>query len=131
MRIKTTYLFPAFIALLFMAYTREHISSGPIERNRNSKSLLLWKHIKMQPLIFLERIVNMNSGSMNFDGVRRVGDAFDAELANMGFSTEWIDGESFGRAGHLFATRGTKGPHFLLVGHLDTVFELDSPVSKL
>ena len=79
---------------------------------------------------FLEHIVNLNSGSMNFDGVRQVGDAFDAQLRDLGFATEWIDGASFSRAGHLFATRGSKGPHFLLVGHLDTVFELNSPFQE-
>ena len=32
------------------------------------------------------------------------------------------------RGGHLVATRrGTKGKHLLLIGHLDTVFEEDSP----
>lgn len=75
----------------------------------------------------LERVVNINSGSMNFDGVRAVGAVFDNELSAMGFETRWIDGSAFDRAGHLFATRGNTGPHFLLIGHLDTVFELDSP----
>ncbi|MBT3448784.1 MAG: M20/M25/M40 family metallo-hydrolase [Bacteroidetes Order II. Incertae sedis bacterium] len=109
-----------------MAYTRDTSAQDRLSGTEQQIVAAVEAH-KNAAIDFLERIVNMNSGSMNFDGVRRVGDAFDAELANMGFSTEWIDGESFGRAGHLFATRGTKGPHFLLVGHLDTVFELDSP----
>ena len=78
----------------------------------------------------LERVVNINSGSMNFDGVLAVGQIFDEELTSLGFETRWESGESFGRAGHLFATRGVREPHFLMIGHLDTVFEVDSPFQK-
>jgi glutamate carboxypeptidase len=39
--------------------------------------------------------------------------------------------ESMNRAGHLFAeVKGTKGKKILLVGHLDTVFEPDSPFQR-
>lgn len=79
---------------------------------------------------YLERVVNINSGSMNFDGVRAVGAVFDETLAGMGFETWWVDGTAFERAGHLFARRGTKGPHILMIGHLDTVFEDDSPFQE-
>ncbi|NNF04708.1 MAG: M20/M25/M40 family metallo-hydrolase [Rhodothermales bacterium] len=78
----------------------------------------------------LERVVNINSGSMNFEGVREVGGVFAEELEALGFETEWIDGSPFNRAGHLFARRGTVGPHFVLIGHLDTVFEPDSPFQE-
>jgi len=78
----------------------------------------------------LETVVNVNSGSMNFDGVRAVGAVFGEELGALGFETRWIDGSAFDRAGHLFASRGDKGPHFLLIGHLDTVFETDSPFQQ-
>lgn len=78
----------------------------------------------------LERVVNINSGSMNFEGVREVGRVFADELEALGFETEWIDGQPFNRAGHLFARRGSSGPHFVLIGHLDTVFEPDSPFQE-
>ena len=39
-------------------------------------------------------------------------------------------GEAFGRAGHLVAEHGDRGIHVLLIGHLDTVFEPDSPFQK-
>jgi len=83
-----------------------------------------------QSVDLLERVVNINSGSMNFEGVREVGDVFAEELQALGFETEWIDGSPFNRAGHLFARRGTAGPHFVLIGHLDTVFEPDSPFQE-
>ena len=78
----------------------------------------------------LERVVNINSGTMNLGGVRRVGDVFAAEFKALGFRTTWIDGAAFKRAGHLIAERDGKGPRVLLIGHLDTVFENDSPFQK-
>lgn len=80
----------------------------------------------------LERSVNINSGTMNPDGVRAVGAVFRAELDALGFATRWIDMPAeMRRAGHLVATReGTQGKRVLLLGHLDTLFEPDSPVRK-
>ncbi len=78
----------------------------------------------------LERLVNINSGTMNLDGVKRVGDVLAAEFKTLGFRTTWVDGAAFKRAGHLIAERDGKGPRLLLIGHLDTVFEPDSPFQK-
>lgn len=80
-----------------------------------------------ESLDLLERVVNINSGTMNFDGVRAVGDVFRAEFDKLEFTTKWIDGAPFGRAGHLVADHPGSGPRILLIGHLDTVFERDSP----
>jgi glutamate carboxypeptidase len=59
----------------------------------------------------LERIVNVNSGTMNPSGVREVGDVLRPELAALGFDTRWIEMPAeMNRAGHLFAERrGTRG----------------------
>ncbi len=81
-------------------------------------------------LALLERIVNINSGTMNLAGVRAVGDALRPEFDALGFKTDWVDGASFGRAGHLVADHPGTGPRILLIGHLDTVFEPDSPFQK-
>ena len=81
-------------------------------------------------LALLERVVNINSGTMNFAGVRQVGDVFRAELDALGFQTRWVDGTGFNRAGHLVAERNGRGPRILLIGHLDTVFEPRSPFQK-
>jgi glutamate carboxypeptidase len=78
-------------------------------------------------LALLERAVNINSGTQNFDGVREMGRLFGAEFERLGFRTRWVDGTPFKRAGHLIAERPGKGRRFLLIGHLDTVFERDSP----
>lgn len=81
-------------------------------------------------LSLLERVVNINSGTMNLAGVRKVGDLFRAELDALGFATRWIDGVPFNRAGHLVAEHRGPGTHILLIGHLDTVFEADSAFQK-
>jgi glutamate carboxypeptidase len=81
-------------------------------------------------LALLERAVNINSGTMNLSGVREVGRLFSAELETLGFKTRWVDGAAFKRAGHLIAEHPGTGPRALLIGHLDTVFEPDSPFQK-
>lgn len=80
----------------------------------------------------LEEVVNINSGSMNFEGVYKVGQIFKARLDALGFETRWVDGKPFGRAGHLvgYHTGKGTGKTLLLIGHLDTVFEPTSPFQK-
>jgi glutamate carboxypeptidase len=81
-------------------------------------------------LSLLERAVNQNSGTTNLAGVRAVGVMFRAEFDALGFMTEWVDGASWGRAGHLVATHAGPSAKILLIGHLDTVFDADSPFQK-
>jgi len=81
-------------------------------------------------LALLERVVNVNSGTQNVAGVRRVGDLFREQLDALGFRTRWVDGAAFHRAGHLVAEHPGPGPKLLLIGHLDTVFEPESPFQK-
>ncbi len=83
-------------------------------------------------LAMLEKWVNQNSGSLNIAGVTKVGEMLRAELEPLGFAVEWIDMRATGRAGHLVARhKGSgQGKRLLLIGHLDTVFELDSPFQR-
>lgn len=80
----------------------------------------------------LQRLVNRNSGTLNLDGVRAVGEMVRAELEPLGFEVRWVDMSATGRAGHLVAThRGNgRGKRILLIGHLDTVFEPSSPFQR-
>ena len=80
----------------------------------------------------LEKWVNQNSGTMNFAGVKAVGDMLRAELEPLGFTVEWIDLRAANRAGHIVARHkgNGRGKRLLLIGHLDTVFEPDSPFQR-
>jgi glutamate carboxypeptidase len=83
-------------------------------------------------LALLEKLVNQNSGSLNLAGVEAVGRMMRAELEPLGFGVRWVPMKETGRAGHLVAThRGNgRGKRLLLIGHLDTVFEPDSPFQR-
>jgi glutamate carboxypeptidase len=79
--------------------------------------------------VLLKQLVNINSGTMNFAGVEQVGMLLKQKYDALGFTTQWLDGSEFGRAGHLIATyESTSHPDaakILLIGHLDTVFAKD------
>jgi glutamate carboxypeptidase len=83
-----------------------------------------------EALALLERIVNINSGTMNFAGVRRVADVLRPQLDALGFTTRWVEGAAFQRAGHLIAEHPGPGQKLLLIGHLDTVFEPSSKFQR-
>lgn len=100
---------------------------------RDAKEKALVSHVastEQASIALLEQIVNVNSGTMNFAGVRKVGDLLRPRFEALGFTVNWVDGAPFGRAGHLIATRAGRGPHVLLIGHIDTVFEPDHPLQK-
>jgi len=80
----------------------------------------------------LERMVNQNSGTLNLAGVEAVGKMTRAELEPLGFQVKRVPMRETGRAGHIVAThRGNgQGKKMLLIGHLDTVFEPDSPFQR-
>ncbi len=89
-------------------------------------------------IALLKESVNINSGSLNIEGVKKVGAIFAKELAAAGLKTEWITlPDSLKRAGHLVATTAAaqssaakhKGKKLFLIGHLDTVFEPDMPAN--
>jgi glutamate carboxypeptidase len=80
-----------------------------------------------EEMVALERVVNIDSGTFNVEGVREVGRYFEKELQALGFKTRWIPmPELMHRAGHLVAERVSpkpSGKRILLIGHMDTVFE--------
>lgn len=84
----------------------------------------------------LERIVNINSGTLNPAGVRRVYDTLAPELERLGFEVRYAAlPPGMGRGGHLVASLrpregAPRGKKLLLIGHLDTVFEEDSPFQR-
>ncbi len=84
---------------------------------------------EQEAIDFLEKVVNINSGTMNLEGVKAVGQEFNDAFQAIDFDTRWVKMPAeMNRAGHLFASiNGKKGKKLLLIGHLDTVFEADSP----
>lgn len=82
---------------------------------------------------FLEKVVNINSGTLNADGVRKVGEIYDEAFAAIGFETRLVEQpEELRRGPHFFAEHdGGRGKRILLIGHLDTVFEPDSPFQTM
>lgn len=120
-------LFKPFFVLFIIMST----SSFAQNSNTEKKIIKAVDNNTTEAIELLKKAVNINSGTMNFEGVMEVGNLFKFELDKLGFTTELTSGKEFGRAGHLVATReGYSGPTFLLIGHLDTVFELDSPFQK-
>jgi glutamate carboxypeptidase len=83
-------------------------------------------------IAMLQRWVDQNSGTMNLAGVEAVRRMVEPELQQLGFRTQWIDMHAIGRAGHLVARHvgSRRGKRLLLIGHLDTVFEPDSPFQR-
>jgi glutamate carboxypeptidase len=82
-------------------------------------------------LKLLEQIVNINSGTLNPEGVKKVAAVLQPQFEQLGFTCRFIPMEEVHRAGHLDCERkGTHGKRVLLIGHMDTVFEPSSPFQK-
>jgi len=121
-------------SLLFLAVTFTFSFTSLIETNAHANTLLdineknIVKEVKValpQSIIDIEQAVNINSGSMNFDGVKQVGLLAKQQLSAIGFEVQWLDGSAFNRAGHILATHQSTNPNalkILMIGHLDTVF---------
>ncbi len=80
----------------------------------------------------LAKLVNINSGTHNLEGVRAVAEIMQSQLTDLGFKVQWIPMEQVQRAGVLVAAHpcpepGKCGKRMLLIGHMDTVFEKSSP----
>jgi glutamate carboxypeptidase len=119
------------LAAASLTAPRALAQSGPTALSADERGIVRYVDAdNARALALLQRIVDINSGTMNLAGVRRVGDVLRAELDSLGFTTRWVEGTSFKRAGHLVAEHPGTGPKLLLIGHLDTVFEPSSPFQK-
>jgi glutamate carboxypeptidase len=84
-----------------------------------------------EAIALLERSVNINSGTLNAAGVRQVAELMRPEFEAIGFDVRLSDMAEVERGPHLIAERrGTADKRVLLIGHLDTVFEPDSPFQR-
>ena len=109
---------------------------------KEEQQVMAWIDAHMpQAIEMLKESVNINSGTLNMVGVKKVGALFAKEFEKAGFTTEWVAmPDSIKRAGHLVASRraatsssikssSNKGKRLFLIGHLDTVFEPDMPAN--
>ena len=115
------------MSCLFLGLFSVHsVASSALDANESA--IVAWSESNTEDAVdLLEQLVNINSGSLNQQGVKEVGAILRAELDGMGFETRWVDmPEEMQRGGHLFGEHaGTRGKKILLIGHLDTVFEPD------
>lgn len=110
---KTTFLFTLIACFTVNSRTLDPIEVALVEQINQDIT---------RSVSELEQVVNINSGTLNFAGVKNVGLIFKAQLEELGFDSQWVEGSSFNRAGHLLASIGNKRPKILMIGHLDTVF---------
>ena len=79
----------------------------------------------------LEQLVDINSGTLNPQGVQRVAAVLRPRFEELGFTCRDIPMEPVHRGAQLVCSRqGNHGKRVLLIGHMDTVFEPESPFQK-
>ena len=117
-----------FLIILILLAFNYNLKSQTFLSQIEKEIIKLVKENKEESIDFLEKVVNINSGTLNKIGVKKVGYEFKSAFDKIGFKTKWIDmPDEMNRAGHMFAFRnGSKGKKLLLIGHLDTVFEENS-----
>src|SRR5690348_4763005 len=107
---------PLLAAVVALSCVSAGAAPPAVKTDAKEKALVCHVDAHEQASIaLLEQIVNVNSGTMNFAGVRKVADMLRPRFEALGFNVTWVDGTPFGRAGHLIATRAGRGPHVLLI----------------
>lgn len=124
--LQSKFFKPALLSLFFGCYASTVLAAQSLDSNETA--IVSWSEANVEEAIdLLEKLVNINSGTLNVQGVRDVGVVLRAELDALDFQTRWIDQPvAMRRGGHLFGKHeGDRGKKILLIGHLDTVFEPD------
>ena len=104
------------------------------------QSLVSWLDTEEDNMVaMLKQLTNVNSGSLNKQGVNEIGRLLSAELERLGFNLTTFPGEvikmpscpgsnyAIDVADHILANKDGKGKKVLLMGHMDTVFPPNSP----
>lgn len=124
--------------LLVVILVALSFTNAQAQLTKEEKKLMEYIDANMPRAIeLLKESVNVNSGTLNIEGVKKVGAIYRRELEKAGMQTEWISmPDSLKRAGHLVASTSAvnnskkpKGKKLFLIGHLDTVFEPDMPAN--
>jgi glutamate carboxypeptidase len=129
--------FTSFLCLSVNAQTNSSITESKT-LNKEEQQILAYIDANMpRAIALLKESVNINSGTLNIEGVKKVGALFAKEFEAAGLQTHWVAmPDSIRRAGHLVAMtpaaaldKTHKGKKLFLIGHLDTVFEPDMPAN--
>jgi len=125
---KKYYVFSLFLVTVSASLFAQNLS------DKEQKIIASVEQNNKEAITFLEKVVNINSGTLNPKGVKEVGMEFKKAFEKIAFKTSWKEmPEEMNRAGHFFAetsSNKSKGKKLLLIGHLDTVFEADSPFQE-
>jgi len=122
------------LIVCFISLSSSDVLSNTKTLSETEKQIILSVESSFNSQVdFLEKIVNMNSGTRNKVGVMAVGEVFIQAFSKLGFNSTWIEMPAkMDRAGHMLSERnfGDGGKKILLMGHLDTVFPINSPFQK-
>lgn len=135
--------FQLLVALAsFLIATQLTFAAESIEPNISpeEQELIDWLQGQESDMVaLLERITNINTGSLNKAGMAELAEIFSTELQGLGFNVDTLPGGliempscpgtnyDIDLADHVLASKPGSGNRLLLMGHLDTVFRFDSP----
>ena len=135
----------SLLLLSLILFTFSTHAQDTVEPSLDSEELELTSWLDSQEdnmLDLVERITNINSGSLNKAGVDELASIFSTELRQLGFSISTMPGEviempscpgsdyNIDVADHVLASKSGSGSRLLMMGHLDTVFPPDSPFQE-
>ena len=100
------------------------VQAAPASSARDAKLWAAAQAARPAQLQLLEQVVNVDSGTGDIEGGRKIASILAARLKAMGFSIESVKAEADGLPENTVATlTGTGKGRILLIGHIDTVFE--------
>jgi len=136
MTVRLTGAFMTTLVLAAAGCAAAQSAAAASERSglsRQERKIVAAAHAQNAPAIeLLEQLVDINSGTMNPAGVERIARIMMSQFQSLGFKVRWVPMEAVGRAGNVVAehTGSGRGKRILLIGHMDTVFEKDSPFQR-
>ena len=139
---KIIFITIAIIGFVSQQSLTAQTTKATVTLNKEEQKIMAYIDANMpRAIALLKESVDINSGTLNIEGVKKVGAIFAREFEKANFKTKWIPmPDSLRRAGHLVASIGfknsatanaktNKGKKLFLIGHLDTVFEPDMPAN--
>ncbi len=122
----------SLIAVLVLSLQIEDACAGSLNEEESAMVRWIEENTAGAESLIVE-LANINSGTLNRQGVLAVGAILEAELKALGLKTHWLAlPENMQRAGHLVARQmGSRGKKILMIGHLDTVFEADDAFQQV